>query len=143
MATRWHLTIDCARPSVVAAFWALALGYVEPPPPDGFDSWEDWLKVENPDDWDDGAYLVDPDGIGPKLSFMRVPEGKVGKNRLHLDIQAGGGRQVPWDERWPKVTALVDTLVAAGGTAVRQYDHEGHPDHMLMRDPEGNEFCVL
>jgi len=143
MATRWHLTVDCAHPSVVARFWALALGYVEPPPPDGFGSWEAWLRHEDPDDWDQGAYLVDPDGVGPKLSFMRVPEEKQAKNRLHLDVQAGGGRQVPWDQRWPKVTALVDRLVAAGGTVVRQYDYDGNPDHITMRDPEGNEFCVL
>lgn len=102
MATRWHLTFDCARPSLLAAFWALALGYVAPPPPDGFTTWEDWLRQQaaTPDDWDDGAYLVDPDGVGPKL-------------------------------------------VAAGGAVVRQDDEDGHPDHIVMRDPEGNEFCVL
>jgi hypothetical protein len=131
---------------VVAAFWALALGYVEPPPPDGFSSWEGWLRdgADDRDDWDDGAYLVDPDGVGAKLSFMRVPEGKTAKNRLHLDIQAGGGRQNSWDKRWPLVTATVDKLVAAGGTVVQQYDSdEGNPDHIMMQDPEGNEFCVL
>jgi hypothetical protein len=144
MATRWFLTFDCARPSVVAAFWAIALGYVEPPPPEGFSSWEEWLRAQDPDDWDAGAYLVDPEGVGPKLSFMRVPEGKTCKNRLHLDIQAGGGRQNSWDKRWPLVMATVEKLVAAGGSVVRQYDGEdGNPDHMLMRDPEGNEFCVL
>jgi hypothetical protein len=145
MATQWHLTFDCARPALLAAFWALALGYVELPPPDGFATWEDWLRQQSdtPDDWDDGAYLVDPDGVGPKLSFLRVPEGKTAKNRLHIDVQAGGGRRNSWDVRWPKVTATVEKLVAAGGTIVRQYDDDGHPDHIMMLDPEGNEFCVL
>jgi hypothetical protein len=144
MTTKWHLTFDCARPTQLAAFWAFALGYVEPPPPEGFASWEDWLRQQaNQPDWDDGAYLVDPDGVGPKLSFMRVPEGKTAKNRLHIDVQAGGGRQNRWDVRWPKVTATVERLVAAGATIVGQHDDDGHPDHVTMRDPEGNEFCVL
>jgi hypothetical protein len=145
MATPWSLTVDCAQPSVVAGFWAFALGYVTPPPPDGFDSWEDWfrqLKIPE-DEWDDGAYLVDPDGVGPKLSFMRVPEGKIAKNRLHIDIQAGGGRQVPWEERWPRVLAAVERLVGAGAAVDREDIVDGRPDHMLMFDPEGNEFCVL
>jgi hypothetical protein len=139
------LTFDCARPSVIAAFWAFALGYVEPPPPNGFATWEDWLRHHNvpEDEWDDGAYLFDPDGVGPKLSFMRVPEGKTAKNRLHLDVQAGGGREVPWDVRWPRVTAAVERLVGAGATVVRQHDLDGRPDHIEMLDPEGNEFCVL
>lgn len=132
MATRWSLTVDCARPSLVAAFWAFALGYVEPP-------WNlpEALREE-------GAYLVDPDGVGPKLSFMRVPEGKITKNRLHLDVQAGGGRDVPLEVRWPRVTAAVEQLVQAGATVDRvDYDDDGKPDHILMFDPEGNEFCVL
>lgn len=75
---------------------------------------------------------------------MRVPEEKITKNRLHLDIQAGGGRQNSWDKRWPLVTTTVDGLVAAGGAVVQQCnDDDGNPDHMMMRDPEGNEFCVL
>jgi hypothetical protein len=130
---------------VLAAFWAFALGYVTPPPPTGFPSWEDWLRHHDvPEtEWDDGAYLVDPDGIGPKLSFMRVPEAKTAKNRLHLDVQAGGGREVPWEQRWPRVTAAVERLTGAGATVVRQHDLDGRPDHIEMTDPEGNEFCVL
>lgn len=145
MATRWTLTVDCAAPAKVAAFWALALGYVEPPPPSGFASWAAWFAHHNvpEEEWDDGAYLIDPDGVGPKLSFMRVPEGKVAKNRLHLDVQASGGREVPWDVRWPLVVAAVERLTAAGATVVREYDLNGQPDHIQMLDPEGNEFCVL
>jgi len=145
MATRWTLTVDCSSPRRVADFWALALGYTEPPAPTGFDTWEDWFRHHNvpADEWDDGAYLHDPDGIGPKLSFMRVPEAKVVKNRLHLDVQAGGGRETPWETRWPRVVAAVERLTAAGATVVREYDMDGRPDHVLMTDPEDNEFCVL
>jgi hypothetical protein len=139
------LTVDCAAPGALAAFWALALGYVEAPAPTGFASWEAWLTHHDvpAEEWDDGAYLHDPDGIGPRLSFLRVPEKKVVKNRLHLDVQAGGGRETPWDVRWPLVVAAVERLVAAGATAVHEYDLDGRPDHVLMTDPEGNEFCVL
>jgi len=144
--TTWGVTIDCARPARLAAFWAAALGYVTPGPPDGFATWEDWLRhYDVPEgEWDDGAYLADPAGVGPTLSFLRVPESKVGKNRLHIDVKAGGGRDVtPWEVRWPRVQAAVERLVAAGAVVVRTYDHQGRPDHVWMTDPEGNEFCVV
>jgi hypothetical protein len=145
MATRWTLTIDCASPRLVADFWALALGYTAPPPPTGFDTWADWFRHHGvpEEEWDDGAYLHDPDGVGPRLSFLRVPEAKVVKNRVHLDVQAGGGRETPWETRWPRVVAEVERLTAAGATVVREYDMDGRPDHVLMTDPEGNEFCVV
>jgi Glyoxalase-like domain len=96
-----------------------------------------------PDEWDDGAYIQDPDGVLPAISFMKVPEPKVVKNRVHLDVQAGGGRGEPWDVRWPRVTRRVEELVAAGATVIREDVQNGKPDHVVMADPEGNEFCVL
>ncbi|MFE5666845.1 VOC family protein [Streptomyces niveus] len=145
MATKWTLTIDCAQPTKLAKFWALALGYAEPPPPAGFDSWETWLSdCQIPEEeWDDGAYLADPDGVGPSVSFLKVPESKVVKNRLHLDLRVGGGRETPWDTRWPRVLAEVERLKAAGATVIRQHDLKGRPDHVEMADPEGHEFCVV
>jgi hypothetical protein len=118
MTTRWTLTIDCAHPTELAKFWAVALGYREPPVPNGFDSWPDWLIHHHvpEEEWDDGAYLADPDGIGPTLSLLKVPESKVVKNRLHIDIQAGGGRDAnPWEVRWPRVLAAAERLVAPAG----------------------------
>lgn len=90
MSTRWSLTIDCAHPARLAEFWALALGYAQKLPPKGFGSWEEWFAHYDvpQEEWDDGAYLADPDGEGPALSFMKVPESKAGKNRLHMDVQA-------------------------------------------------------
>lgn len=74
---------------------------------------------------------------------MQVPEAKVVKNRLHLDIQVGGGRDTPWATRWPRVIAAVEQLTAAGATVVREDEVQGRPDHMVMADPEGNEFCLV
>ncbi|MFI5631351.1 VOC family protein [Streptomyces sp. NPDC051664] len=145
MSTRWTVTLDCAHPTRLAEFWALALGYVPKPPPAGFGSWEEWFAHHGipEEEWDDGAYLCDPDGVAPTLSFLKVPEPKVAKNRVHLDVQAGGGRGTPWEVRWPRVTDAVTRLTAAGATVVREHEMDGRPDHVEMTDPEGNEFCVL
>jgi hypothetical protein len=145
MATRWSLTIDCARPATLAAFWKVALGYVEAAPPQGFGSWPDLFRhFEVPEsEWDDAAYLADPDGVGPSISFMKVPESKLVKNRVHLDVNVGGGRHEPQDARWSRVTAAVTRLTDAGATVIAVDPPDGVPDHMVMADPEGNEFCVL
>lgn len=145
MAIEWSVTFDCANPAKLAAFWSLALGYVQAPPPAGFAGWEEWLTHHGvpEEEWEQSAYLADPDGAGPRLSFLQVPESKVAKNRVHLDVQAGGGRGTPWEVRWPRVTEAVRRLTAAGATVLREVDVAGRPDHMVMADPEGNEFCVL
>jgi hypothetical protein len=146
MVTRWTLTMDCANPAEQARFWALALGYVEREPPGDFATWEDWLRhYEVPEDeWNDGAALVDPDGVLPNLTFLKVPEGKTAKNRMHFDLQVGGGRDdVPWEERWPRVQAAADKLIAAGASVLRRNELLGKPDGYVMADPEGNEFCIV
>jgi Glyoxalase-like domain len=146
MRTKWGLAVDCADPRKLTEFWALALGYVQPPVPKGFASWTEWYdRYDVPEDErDEGGYLVDPDGVGPSLSFLRVPEGKVVKNRLHIDVKVGGGRDdVPWEQRWPRVLEAKERLVAAGATVVKQYDLDGRGDHLWMEDPEGNEFCLV
>jgi hypothetical protein len=85
--------------------------------------------------------IVDPDGNGPRLLFQRVPEPKTAKNRMHLDVNAGGGRGTPDDERRSRVDAKVAQLAAAGGTVVRDVDEDGER-WVVMQDPEGNELCV-
>lgn len=141
----WSVTFDCASPAVMARFWGPALGYVEPPPPDGFDTWDAWARHhEVPDDeLDDGAYLADPDGVLPSLSFLKVPEGKVTKNRLHLDLKVSGGRSVPQDEREALIGAVVERLTAAGATVLAEHRVRDRLDHVVLADPEGNEFCVV
>lgn len=144
MATKWGLTFDSASPKKLAEFWALAVGYIERPPPEGYATWDEYFAgLGIPDDDDEGAYLSDPDGILPSMSFLQVPESKVAKNRVHIDIQVGGGRQTPLETRWPRVQAAVEKLVAAGATVVSEEGWDGQPDHMIMRDPEGNEFCLV
>ena len=112
--------------TALAAFWARALGYIAEP---GYDD-------------PDGASIVDPDGAGPAIGFLRVPEGKTAKNRMHIDIRVAG--EPPWDmaEREQLIRAKVTELVAAGATFVREEYYDGALGHVVMLDPEGNEFCV-
>ncbi len=126
MATHWTLGGDAADPHRLAAFWAYALGYVPEP---GYDE-------------PDGASIIDPDGTGPAISFLKVPETKTAKNRVHIDIRVAG--EPPWDpaERERLIRAKVAALVGAEATQVREQSYGGQLDHVLMRDPEGNEFCV-
>ncbi len=126
MATLWTLGCDAADPHRIAAFWAVALGYVTEP---GYDD-------------PDGASLVDPDGAGPAISFLRVPEGKAAKNRMHIDIRVAG--EPPWDlaAREQLIRAKAAALVDAGATTVREESYGEHLGHIVMVDPEGNEFCV-
>ena len=129
-----QITFDCHDADLLADFWAQALDYRLEPPPEGFESWEAALEANDiplPEPGSIGA-VVDPDGVGPRLLFLRVPEGKTVKNRLHLDIRAGGE-----EERLAKVRQLV----AAGGTEIGRVDEHGGW-WIVMRDPEGNEFCV-
>ncbi len=145
MATPWQLTIDCTAPTALAAFWAAALGYVPSPVPEGFASWEAWLTEHGvpEDEWDSGASISDPDGVTPGISFLQVPEAKKVKNRLHLDIQIGGGRHQPWEQRWARVGGEVERLTGLGATVVEEVAQGDRPDHVVMADPEGNEFCVV
>jgi len=144
----FQVTIDCADPDRLTRFWATALGYrVEDPPP-GFAGWADyWRSVGVPEEElelgvvDDR--LVDPTGAGPRIWFQVVPEPKVVKNRIHLDLMISGGREVPIEQRRERVDAEADRLVEAGATRVRVLEQDGL-DHygVLMQDPEGNEFCI-
>jgi hypothetical protein len=71
---------------------------------------------------------------------QRVPEGKTAKNRVHLDVRVAD-RSVRGPERDKLVTAKVAALEAAGGTVAWITDDE-RGKTTVMRDPEGNEFCV-
>jgi hypothetical protein len=85
-------------------------------------------------------YVVD--GVGPAIGWLRVPEGKTAKNRLHIDIRVAG--EGPWDlaERERLIRDLWPRLEAAGATYVREESYDGALGHVVMLDPEGNEFCV-
>ena len=146
MATRIQVTIDCADPGRLARFWADALGYRLEEPPDGFASWQDyWVSRGLPPEEVEDGYdsIVDPDGVRPRIWFQPVPEPKVVKNRVHLDLGVSGGRQVPLPTRRRRVDAEAERLVAAGAARLRVLSEEA-VDHyaVVMADPEGNEFCL-
>ncbi|NAZ84652.1 VOC family protein [Kineococcus indalonis] len=91
-ARRVQVTFDCADPPRPASSWCQVLGQVLPPPPEGFTTWEDFERTLPLQRRGAAAACVDPTGVGPRLFLQRVPEGKVAKNRLHLDVRAGTDR---------------------------------------------------
>lgn len=144
MGTSIQLVFDSADPAAMSTFWAAALGYRLQEPPAGFESWEDFLEAQGipRDRWNDASAIVDPDGSGPRIYFQRVPEPKVAKNRLHMDLNAGGGPAVPLDERRRRVDAEVSRLKELGATDERGAIERDSEYWVRMNDPEGNEFCV-
>jgi predicted enzyme related to lactoylglutathione lyase len=118
MGIRWQsVCIDASQPAQLADFWAAALG------------WR--ITYSDPDE----IVLQPPagsreDGVGPDLLFLQVPEGKAGKNRLHIDL-----RPEDRDEEVRRLEAL----------GARRADIGQGPDvtWIVLADPEGNEFCVL
>jgi hypothetical protein len=111
------LAIDAHDPAALAAWWAEAIG---------------WRITDH----DDDEYVVEPppgspeDGVVPDLLFLRVPDDKVVKNRMHLDLR-------PTDQ-----AAELDRLERLGArrVAVGQGDEVSW---VVLADPEGNEFCLL
>ncbi|MEV0852486.1 VOC family protein [Nocardia fluminea] len=113
-----QVTFDCAEPERVARFWSQVLGYEHV-----------------------GSAGVDPSGVGPRLYFQRVPEGKVVKNRLHLDVRVGTG--LMGDERVAALESECARLVALGAVRVRLLRADGvNESCLVMQDIEGNEFCL-
>jgi len=136
-----QVTFDCAEPERVARFWCEVLGYVIPPPPEGFASWEEVDRTLPPEQQGSAYACVDPTGAGPRLFFQRVPEGKVVKNRVHLDVRVGTG--LVGDERLAALEAEADRLEALGATRFRLLRADGMNESCLvMQDVEGNEFCL-
>lgn len=146
MPVSYQLVIDCASPDTLAHFWAAALHYIVAPPPDGFDSWDEhYRSIGVPEDELGGGddRIVDPGGEGPAIWFQVVPEAKSIKNRLHIDVDASGGRSHPLEVRRERVEAEAARLESLGATRLRATAEEGL-DHyaVAMTDPEGNEFDV-
>ncbi len=143
MSWTFQVTFDAADPATLAAFWARALGYVLQPPPKGFSSWDEYAEEQGipPDRRNDLVALVDPLGHGPRLLFQKVPEGKTAKNRVHLDVNAGGDTTTDPEKRRSRVEKHVAELVEAGATRIDTFDRHNE-FWIVMLDPEGNEFCV-
>jgi catechol 2,3-dioxygenase-like lactoylglutathione lyase family enzyme len=144
MARDVQITFDCADPAGLASFWAEALGYQLQDPPAGFGSWEQALEAMGvpPERRNDASAVVDPEGSGPRLFFQRVPERKQAKNRVHLDVRAAPGLQ--GDARMAALEAEAERLVSHGATRLLRYEPAPPlgAGHIVMADPEGNEFCL-
>lgn len=143
MARDWQLTMYVHDAAAQTRFWSAALGYVEQPVPEGFDTWEEALLAFGfPEDrLDEGGAIVDPDGGGPRIFFHKVPESKPDQmNRLHLDVRVSD-RDDDEDTRRAAQEAERDRLVELGASVVRPVEDLGE-FWIVMRDPEGNEFCI-
>ncbi len=141
---QWQVTFDAADPGGLSRFWNEVLGYQLDAPPPGFDTWEQALDAFNvPEERrNDASASVDPTGLGPRLFFQKVPEGKTAKNRVHLDVRAAPGLE--GEERMAGLEAECSRLLALGATRVRRHEPDPPLSHgfIVMQDPEGNEFCL-
>ena len=107
-----NVTFDCADPRRLAEFWSKATGY------------------RSEQQSEHMAMLSHGEGGRPNLLFMRVPEPKTVKNRVHLDFGVSD------------IEAEAARLIELGAT--RGESHRGHGSvWAVMADPEGNEFCVV
>ena len=145
-----QVTFDAHDPQTLSIFWRDVLGYVHPGPPgielpagaDPLAAWDDFLtRAGVPEaERNSRSAVEDPDGDGARLFFQRVPEDKVAKNRVHLDVRVAGP-EVRGEERARLVEEQVARLAQEGASiAWRESDIRG--SSVIMRDPEGNEFCV-
>lgn len=147
-----QITFDALDPRALSTFWRDALGYVHPGPPgvelpagaDPLAAWDDFLaRIGVPEsERNTRSAIEDPDGSGPRVFFQQVPEGKSAKNRVHLDVRAAPG--LDGDERMAALEAEAERLVALGASRVRRFDPEPplSAGHLVLTDPEGNEFCL-
>jgi hypothetical protein len=152
MSRRVQVTFDAHDPRALSSFWRDVLGYVHPGPPghdlqegtDPLDAWEEFLaRLGVPEDErNTRSAIEDPDRLGPRLFFQQVTDERIAKNRVHLDVRAAPGLE--GEERMAALEVEADRLISLGATRVRRYDPEPPTSagHMVMTDPEGNEFCL-
>jgi predicted enzyme related to lactoylglutathione lyase len=115
MFSRIDVNVDCGDVDAQAEFWAAALGYSRAGASRQYRS------------------LVPPEGVvAPKLVLQEVPEPRVGKNRLHLDVIVG----------LDNVDAEVSRMADLGATQMSERIAEAGTEWVVMADPEGNEFCI-
>lgn len=152
MSRQIQVTFDAHDPRALSTFWREVLGYVHPGPPgvqvpegtDPLAAWEDFLaRIGVPEEHRNAKSAIeDPEGEGPRIFFQQVPEDKVAKNRVHLDVRAAPGLE--GEARMAALEAECSRLVALGATRLRR--EEPAPPlsagFIVMADPEGNEFCL-
>lgn len=145
MALGIQIVYDCADPAKLSEFYAAVLGYRLQDPPEGFATWEAFLKsIGVPEEeWNDGSAVVDPEGKGPRIYFQKMDTPKPAKNRLHLDVNVSGGRKTPEDERRRRIDAEVGRILGLGLGAKKLSVSDDEKFYFVtMLDPEGNEFDV-
>jgi predicted enzyme related to lactoylglutathione lyase len=109
-----RIAFDCANAASLADFWVAVTGYA---------------KVTASEEY---AFVVHPDKVGPALMFNKVPEGKVVKNRVHVEVDTND------------LEAEVSRIEGLGATRLAFHrSEEFNAAWMVMADPEGNEFCVV
>jgi hypothetical protein len=152
MSREIQVTFDAHDPQALSGFWREALGYVYPAPPgvvlpegaDPLAAWDEFLDRAGvpQEERNTRSAIEDPDGHGPRLFFQQVPEDKVAKNRVHLDVRAAPGLQ--GEERMAALEVECDRLIALGATRVRRTEPAPPMEagFIVMTDPEGNEFCL-
>jgi hypothetical protein len=136
---RTQVTFDCADPHAQATFWAQVFGsavedhsaLVDQLVADARMPADDRVMINGRSAFRDVAACSDPTGVEPRLFFQRVPEGKMAKNRVHLDIHVDEDRK----------GTEVERLIGLGARLIETHSDRG-PLTYVMRDPEGNEFCL-
>ncbi len=113
-ATIRHVTVDCTDPYQLGLFWSAVLG----------------VPLAEDDEPDDPEAILELAGFA--VLFVRSPDDKAGKNRLHFDLAPDVGTR---DEE-------VERLLALGAVVHEDHRRENGQGWVTMRDPEGNEFCV-
>jgi predicted enzyme related to lactoylglutathione lyase len=111
-----HVTFDCADPHALATFWSAVTGW----------------PVSAEDEPGDDEVLVEAPAPVPGLLFIRVPEAKTVKNRVHFD----------WMPTERTRDEEVARIVGLGATVHEDHRRPDGPGWVTRRDPEGNEFCV-
>src|SRR3954452_10517751 len=145
MSRDFQVTFDAHDPRALSTFWRNALGYVHPGPPgvelaagaDPLAAWDEFLaRIGLPEEERNSrAAIEDPDGTRPRVFFQQVPEDKVAKNRVHLDVRAAPGLQ--GEERMAALEAECDRLVALGAKRLRRFEPAApmSAGFIVMADP--------
>lgn len=136
----FQIVADCREPHRLAEWWALTLGweveaqdeaFIRSMLERGLASEVDTTTYRDRLVWRDGAAVNPPAGApGVRLLFVRVPEGKTVKNRMHLDLRGASDTE-----------ALRASLLARGAVRIGE-GQQGPHSWVVMADPEDNEFCV-
>jgi hypothetical protein len=127
MARLRDVVIDCTHPAALARFWAAVLdGYAVAPYDENELRRLQSIGIDDPEQ--DPTVLVEGPRHLPRLWFSRVPEAKMAKNRLHLDLACDDSR------------IEVERLISLGAKVAANQPNE---TLIVMEDPEGNELCIL